>query len=137
MYLEHELEKMKKEQSYFVFISDLKWFVKTVYSAEKDMKGFLETLISKGRLHNIYFIAEMNISDVPDLLGYKIYDAFVSYKTGIHFGGKVVDNSVLSFDYLSFADQAKPSKVGIGLLPNAMEEKDTRSVIIPDVKKKN
>lgn len=124
-------EIMSKETPYFVFISDFHWFVKLIYNAEYDMKGFLENILSKGRLHNIFFIAELDLAKRSDLLGYGVYEHFVSYKTGIHFGGKLTDNQILNFDNIPFAEQSKSEKVGIGMLPNIADKNDTQKIIVP------
>lgn len=135
-YEEDEIfERMKEERPYFIFISEFSWFVPYIYNAEKDMRAFLETLFAKGRLHNIYFIADVTVNKASELVGYQLYELFVGYKTGIHFGGKVVDNMILSFDYMSYSEQGKADKAGIGTLPNVMDEKETQKVVIPLAKK--
>ena len=125
------LDRMIQETPYFIFISDLSWFVPFIYRATLNMKGFLENIIAKGRLHNIYFISELDLKNRSDLLGYQIYESFVSYRTGIHFGGKAVENTVLSFDHMSYAEQNKAEKVGVGLLPNVMDTGSTKKVVVP------
>ncbi len=125
------MDNMLNEAPYFIFISDLNWFVPFIYQATLDMKGFLENILSKGRLHNIYFISELDLKNRSNLLGYQIYESFVSYKTGIHFGGKVAENSVFSFDYMSYAEQNKPEKVGIGSLPGISDNNSTKKVVVP------
>lgn len=95
------------------------------------MKSFLENIIAKGVLHNIYFFSEIAMEKREEAAGYGIYEHFAGHKTGIHFGGKVVDNPVLTFDYLQFMDQAKIEKPGIGQIPDPVEEEETRKVVIP------
>ncbi|MDO4555397.1 MAG: type VII secretion protein EssC [Lachnospiraceae bacterium] len=124
-------EEMSKEEPIFIFISDLSWFVPFIYQAEKDMKGFLENIISKGRLHNIYFISELSLEKRELAAGYAIYESFAGHKTGIHLGGKVMDNPVLSFDYMPYLEQGKSEKPGIGQIPDAGDEKAVKKVVIP------
>lgn len=128
---EEIFDEMSKEIPYFIFISDFSWFVSLIYSAELDMRGFLENIIGKGRLHNIYFFSDLALDKRTLITGYQIYESFVGYKTGIHFGGKVMDNPILNFEYLTFGEQSKSEKVGIGMLPSVLEEKDTRKVVVP------
>lgn len=128
-------EIMSKEVPYFIFISDLNWFVPFIYQATLDMKGFLENVIEKGRLHNIYFIAELDLKNRMSIMGYKIYELFTAQKCGIHFGGKVVENQLFSFDYLSYSEQSKPEKVGVGLLPDIEDDRSTRKVVVPKARK--
>lgn len=131
-YEEEEIfDRMSEEKPYFIFIDDLSWFVPFIYNAQKDMKSFLENIIAKGVLHNIYFFSEIAMEKREEAAGYGIYEHFAGHKTGIHFGGKVVDNPVLTFDYLQFMDQAKIEKPGIGQIPDPVEEEETRKVVIP------
>lgn len=122
---------IQKEKPYFIFISDLNWFIQFIYNAELDMKGFLENIIEKGSLHHIYFISELDLERCNDLIGYRIYDLFVSYKTGIHFGGKVIDNQLLSFDYIPYMEQNKQEKVGVGIISDVYDEKSARKIVVP------
>ncbi len=128
-------ELMGKEKPYFIFISDMAWFVPYIYNAEKDMKGFLENIIEKGSLHNIYFFGELELGKQSLVAGYRIYELFVKYGTGIHFGGRVCDNSVLSYEYMSYAEKEKLEKIGTGLLPNVLDEGETQRVIVPLARK--
>lgn len=125
----------EEEKPYFIFISDLTWFVPLIYNAELDMRGFLETIIEKGQHHNIFFIASVPIEKRHMATGYQVYELFTGYKTGIHFGGKVSDNQVLNFDYLSFIEQGKAEKPGIGTLPSSEDEKAAKRVVVPLARK--
>ena len=125
-------EAMSKEQPYFIFLAGMDWFTDMIYTAELDMKAFLENILEKGALHNIYFFSELALERRDMAAGYPIYDFFTSYHTGIHLGGKVSENPMLTFDYIPFMDQTKPAKAGIGQLPDSMDgQEDTRTVVIP------
>ncbi len=131
-YEEEEIfDEMSKEIPYFIFISDLSWFVPFIYHAESDMRGFLENIIAKGRLHNIYFISDLAIEKRGGIAGYQIYESFAGYKTGIHFGGKTIDNPVFNFDYLSFAEKARAEAPGVGTLPDIVNEDETAKIVVP------
>ena len=115
------------------------WFINTLYAPENSLKklnGFMETWTAKGRYHNIYFVGAMNINDKSMIAGYQAFINFVSYKTGIHFGGKVTQNNLLNFDYLSFKDQAKTEKAGIGQLPEVNGEIPVQKIVVPLMTKK-
>lgn len=122
---------MSREIPYFIFISDLSWFTEFIYKAELNMKGFLENILAKGSLHNIYFISAMALEDRSNVAGYQIYETFVGYKTGIHLGGKVSSNPILNFDYMSYAEKEKGEKIGIGNIPVTAAEEKTEKVVIP------
>lgn len=137
---EEELyEYTRKEQPVFLFITDMLWFMNAIYDAKNNMrggKGFLETLTQKGRYHNIYFIGSLNTEDKNIVKIYQSFTNFVSYKTGIHMGGNVAQNGFLNFDYLSFKEQTKTEKPGIGMLPEINGEIDAQKIVIPLARKK-
>ena len=95
------------------------------------MRSFLENIIAKGSLHNIYFIGAVPLENRSDAAGYPIYETFVGYKTGIHLGGKVSENPILNFDYMSYAEKEKAEKTGTGSIPETEAEEAARSVVIP------
>lgn len=129
----------RKEIPIFLLITDLLWFFNTAYApenTERGMNGFLETLTSRGRYHNIYFMGILNTADKTAAKGYQAFLNFASYKTGIHFGGNVSQNGILSFDYLPFQEQTKAAKPGIGQIPAMDGEISARRVVVPLVKRK-
>lgn len=133
----------RREQPVFLFITDLAWFFDTINDAknrEKGMKGFMETLMAKGRYHNIFFIGILNLEDKNRLRGYPVFANFISGKNGIHFGGNVSQNGLLNFDYLSFKEQARTEKAGIGWLPQTDGNVTAKKIVVPLVtrrKKRN
>jgi S-DNA-T family DNA segregation ATPase FtsK/SpoIIIE len=68
--------------------------------------------------------------------GYPVFEIFTGYGTGIHFGGRTMDNLLLDFGNMPFARQSASEKPGIGLLP-AEAGGEARRIIIPDVGTKN
>jgi S-DNA-T family DNA segregation ATPase FtsK/SpoIIIE len=136
---EEELYKYTRKQTpMFIFISDMLWFIRTIYDGQNSLKGtkqFMETLTSKGRYHNIYFVGILNMDDKNVVKGYQTFLNFASYKTGIHFGGNVMQNGFLNFDYLPFKEQTKTEKTGIGQLPEMDGEVSAAKIVVPLVGK--
>lgn len=129
----------RKEEPIFLFITDMLWFINTIYdgaNASKGLKGFMETLTAKGRYHNIYFIGILNMEDKSSVRGYQTFVNFASYKTGIHFGGNVAQNTFLNFEYLPFKEQSRTEKVGIGQLPVMDGEAAVQKLVVPLVGKR-
>lgn len=127
--------EMASEVPYFIFISDLSWFVSVVYGLESGTSDFMETIIGKGALHNIYFISELSLEKVDIAIGYSVCTLFANYKTGIHLGGRVTENQQMHFEYLSYKEQEDSERPGIGQLPGSRNIKGTRKVVIPDARK--
>ena len=65
------------------------------------------------------------------LLGYRAYEIYTSYGTGVHFGGNPSKDPVLAFDNLGYADRTKVLRPGIGLIPEANGEHQPERIIIP------
>lgn len=128
-------EDMREFEARFVLIANFADFVTHVTHPEgtMEMKPFVENLLDKGSLHNVYWMACYNHEDVSKVAGTKIYDYFLRYKTGIHFGGNVAGQRIMNFEYVPYAEQTKALKPGIGML-SANEDEDVRKVIIPLVK---
>lgn len=123
-------ERLSKETPIFIFISEFAWFVDMVYRSEFDMRGFLENIVEKGRLHNIYFIAGMKLEDGLDISHQELYQLFVGYKTGIHFGGNVAENRIFNYDSIPYQLQGEILKPGIGYTAGIMST-DVAQVVVP------
>lgn len=128
-------EYMREKQPYFIFIPDFVWFVNLVYTSGKNMSGFMETLIAKGRYHNIYFVAEIAIGKLSSVKGYKLYESFVEYQMGVHFGGKSNSNGIMPFEYLSYKEREETDPVGVGTLPGVSSYTGTRKIVVPVARK--
>ena len=130
-------DDMRKLDPRFILIADLTDFVTRVTHPETAeaawMQPLMENLLEKGSLHNVYWMACFDQEDRLKISGIKVYDYFLRYKTGIHFGGNVVEHRIMNFDYVSFKEKAKSLKPGIGMLPDN-EDEDVRRVVIPLVK---
>lgn len=107
-------ERMVKEKPVFIFIHTMNWFLKTIYTSKYDMKGFLETIWSKGKFHNIYFISTMELEDYAENKAYKAFGCYTGYRTGIQFGGKSASNPYLNYESANYNELQKPEKPGIG-----------------------
>ena len=123
-------ERLSQEKPMFIFISDFAWFVELVYESEYDMRGFLENIIEKGRLHNIYFIVSMKLEEEMDISHQELYRLFVGHKTGIHFGGNVGENRIYNYDAVPYQEQSEILKPGIGYTAGVMST-DVMKIVVP------
>ncbi|MDY3797262.1 MAG: type VII secretion protein EssC [Agathobacter sp.] len=121
---------LAKEKPMFIFISDFAWFIECIYDSEYEMTGFLENIIEKGRLHNIYFIAQMKAERKNDVEYKSIYELFTGYKTGMYFGGNVGDCKIFDFDSVPYKEQSEILKPGIGYAAGVMPT-DIMKVVVP------
>lgn len=127
-------QEISKKTPIFIFLSDLAAFFRMVYKPGEgvgNMSGFLENIIEKGSLHHIYFIGCLKAEDHALLSAYKAYHSYISYKKGIHLGGNLQTQKIFNFQNLSFAQQSKAAKRGIGYVPDEEEESIGVEVVIP------
>lgn len=127
-------ERMAQEQPYYLFIDDLAEFVQRIYQPSKpeyEMREFLENIIKKGRLYNLYIFAAFNPAKTRETAGYPIFEEFVHYRTGIHLGGNTVDQQILDFEYIPFNSRSQVYHPGIGQLPAVDGEVAVKTVVIP------
>lgn len=129
-------EAMKGKERYFIFIADVVPFVESVYKPEEGVitiDAFMENLTERGKQLNLFFFYGVNPDTLSSILGLRVYENMAGYQTGIHFGGNVSNLRYMDFDYLSYGEQAKATKAGIGMLP-ADNEEDVTKVVVPLVK---
>ncbi len=124
-------EFMSHEQPWMIFVADMVDFVNMIYTSSKNMSGFMENIIAKGRMHNIYFFGEVDNKSIPKVKGQKVFDIYSGYSAGINVGGKVYDNTVLPFDYIKYNDRSSTIPVGVGVISGDENYKDTKAVVIP------
>lgn len=129
-------EAMAGEEKQYIFIADLENFIKSVYKPEEgvlNIRPFLENLTEKGKQLNVFIFAAVNPDNISSVLGQRAYENIAGYHTGIHLGGNVSGLRYMDFGYLSYTEQSKTCKCGIGMLPAGNEE-DVNRVVIPLVK---
>lgn len=126
-------EVMQQFEKYFIFISDLPDFVGKVQNPDEGvggMDGFVNNILEKGMLHNIYWFAGYNQDDVNSVSANNIFKVFVKDKHGIHLGGNVNQQRLFAFDHVPYNEQSKVQKPGIAMLPTH-DDDDTQMVVIP------
>ena len=109
-----------------------------VYSPDEgvgSMSGFVENILEKGSLHNIYFIGSLRVEDESVLTAYKAYHFFTGYKKGMHLGGSLSAQKIFNFQNISFAQQSRVTKKGMGYVPDDEEESNGIEVVVPLAKK--
>jgi len=129
-------ERMKNEEPVFFFISDIMSFMESVYKPEAgvgDMKGFIENIMEKGILHNIFIFACIDTDNSAMASAYPAYKSFAGYKAGVHLGGNVNAQRVFTFQNIPFAEQSKAMKKGIGLVPSEADDTVAQRIVIPTV----
>ena len=128
-------DRMRDLPPVYIFITSMSWFIGAVYSDERNMSGFMETLFKKGEGHKISFIGIMDLTERAKVAGYEAFNAFGGYGRGIQLGGNCMQNPYLSFGYMTNIEQAQNLPAGIGILSEPVVPKDKAKIMIPLAKK--
>lgn len=130
-------EKMQAVKPICVFIADMKAFTEAVYQKlpdGSDMDRFLENIMERGRMHNIYFFGCVRSEDEPTLLSRKMFKCFADCQAGIHLGGSLTAQRVFNFTNIPLTQQGRAVKPGRGLAPSGRDVCVAETIILPMVK---
>ncbi len=139
-YMENELQreelysKMQDNTPIFIFIPNLSEFIKAIYKPEAGvgkMSGFMENIIEKGELHNIYFIASLDMEESAAVSVYKTYKLFTGYKNGVHLGGNTASQRIFDFRNIPYTEAGKPLKKGFGWAVTGEDMDEASKIVIP------
>ncbi len=125
-------EEQCKFKTKMILIANLSEFILHVEKPAEGvgaMKAFVENLLDKGALHNVFWFACHSQEESVNVAGRRSYDLFIRDKRGIHFGGNTSAQRILDFDNISFSEQNKTLKTGIGMIPSNDESADR--VVVP------
>jgi len=111
-------EYIVSEQKIFLFINDMEAFCEAVYESERDMKGFMEQMVTKGDNHMIYLFACISQTDmIGEYNSKRLLRSFIGWKEGVHFGGKLEDQKIFDFD-VPVLERGKRLQAGFGHTTN-------------------
>ena len=126
-------EKMQKFRKKIMVIGDLVEFVKHISAPGEgvgSMSGLMCNLLDKGANHNIFWFAAFNQDQIGEVQTDDIFKVFTRDRNGIHFGGNLQAQRLLSFEHVKYNEQGKKQPAGVGMLPsNSMD--DTKAVVVP------
>lgn len=131
---EEVYEEMKQESPIFIIIPDLVSFMTAIYKPEQgvgSMSGFMETIIAKGELHNIFFLAAVNQDEIGSVGGYRAFNGFLDYKNGVHLGGNTAAQRIFRFQNIPFNESGKTLKKGLGWATVGEDNTEAEMIVIP------
>ena len=134
---EEEIYTGLDEEKIFIFVHDMVGFMEALYAPPDEaagiggMNGFAENVFEKGKLHQIYWFAAMDADKNSQCNGYRAYNAFCGYRTGMHLGGEIDRQRIFSFDNIPYTQRGRSTKPGIALaaVPGMPNQADV--VVLP------
>jgi hypothetical protein len=124
-------DAMKGYRRIVFVINDMSAFMRAVYSPDRDMSGFMEIALEKGREHRIHFFAAVTPDDYADMARYAAMRIWAGWGRGVHLGGMFDQQSILRFE-MSAADSVRQLPSGVGYA--AGEDGKAVKIITPIVK---
>lgn len=128
-------ESMQQYPPVFLLVDDLAAFFQMIYKPAEGvgaMNKFVENIMEKGALHNIYIFGCANTNDLTRLAAYKAYSSFVSGKKGMLLGTAINAQRVFEFGKVPFAEANKTLPKGIGAASaGAAEGSELCRVVLP------
>ena len=132
-------EAMLDEERIYFLIEDLAEFTDHLYHPAEgchDVKGFFETMAEKAWYHQMFFFHGVNHEETMSVRGTAFYKAVVRDGTGMHFGGNVAAQQLLTFDYVNgYKEQSKIEPPEVGMASTGEGQMKAGRVIIPDALK--
>lgn len=125
---------MKQFDPIYIFIDNLGEFITRLYGQADEMAsivGFLENFFEKGALHNIFVFASLPLEEYGQMLGRQVFAYMLSRRTGILLGGNAAEQRVFDMSGMSYQEQAKPLKAGIGIAAPSEQHDWPCKVAIP------
>lgn len=131
---EEVFEAMTGYQQIFVLIADMQDFINTCAnpgSGKAPMTPQVENIIAKGSLHQVYFFGVTGTQDLAGVSLQQVYRSFVKQKQGVHLGGELNSQKMLSYRNVPFAEQTRSLKPGVGYVPNSEDNMNVDQIVIP------
>lgn len=126
-------QAMKTEPLLCFFIADLSAYFNSVYNPQPGvgkMEGFMENILQKGALHNIFFFGCMQPEDQNTAVR-PAFRHYLSRPNGILLGGNPSGQRLFNFQNIPFPQLSKPLPKGIGLATAPGDDTQAQTVVLP------
>ena len=117
-----------------IFIGNMTALIQQLHNPESpafNAQGLFETLCERGMGYNIFLYGEVGDREEKDLMGYTCFDSMRGYRSGIRFGGRVGEQKLFPFENVSYQEQDRSAKPGVGMIPSENREDRQIKVIVP------
>ena len=137
---EEEIFTSMTDEKLFIFIHDIGSFMEDVNAPADEkagigsMKGFVENVMEKGKLHQVYFFAGMDADKGSQYTCYSAFNTFCGYRTGMLLGGEIDRQRIFNFENVPFAERARTTQPGIAMAASTKKTNHADKVILPQWK---
>ena len=125
---------MADYQQVFVLIADLPNFIQACINpggGKASMGPQVENILQKGALHQVYFFGAIQPQEATAASAQGIYRSFVRAKQGVHLGGELNAQKLLTYKNIPFLEQGKSRKPGLGYVPDPKDSINVAEIVVP------
>lgn len=125
---------MRDHRQIFVLIADMPDFIRACADpgpGKSPMTAQVDNIIAKGAMHQIYFFGVTPSQMLAEVSLQQIYRSFTKSRQGIHLGGELNTQKLLSYRNVPFAEQTRSLKPGIGYVPATEDAMCAEQIVIP------
>ena len=125
---------MADYQQVFVLIADLPNFIQACINpggGKASMGPQVENILQKGALHQVYFFGAIQPQESTAASAQGIYRSFVRAKQGVHLGGELNAQKLLTYKNIPFLEQGKSRKPGLGYVPDPKDSINVAEIVVP------
>jgi len=129
---------MQKYPPVYYVIADLEHFMKKMYQKLDgigQLSSWIEVILSKGRLLNVFFIGAVNIQQTAILNTMQAYQSFIRERRGVLLGGSLNKQTVFAYQNVrNYSEQGKQLRVGQAYAVSDPEAQEVERIVIPQNK---
>ncbi len=117
-----------------IFIGNMTGVITTIHdpdSPAKEGEALFETLCERGKGYNVFVFGEVGDKEAVEMAGYIAFGSLMNYRSGIRFGGRFGDQKLFAFENVSFQDQDRSMKPGIGVIPTDNRDDRLEKIVVP------
>lgn len=121
-------------QQIFVLLADIYDFIKACANpggGKSPMTAHVDNIFAKGAGHQVYFAGAVDTQDLAEVSLLPVYRNFIKNKQGVHLGGELNNQRMLSYRNIPFAEQTRILKPGLGYASDSAESMNVDQIVIP------
>ena len=129
-------EEMKAFDPVFFFIDDMPAFLNAVYHKNESvgkMSGFVENIFEKGKNHNIFFFAFMNVQDYSSCQSRKAFDSFFRDRRGMLIDTPPGNQRIFSFNREFFPGRGAAVERNVAIVQSDDDIGEALNIVLPSL----
>ena len=126
--------RMQQYKPMVILVADLLDFAQACANpgnGKPSMTAQADNILTKGALHGVYFFGVSDTQDLAAASLQSLHRSFTKNRHGVHLGGELNTQKMLSYRNIPFAEQTRVLKPGIGYVPSEEDAMNVDQIIIP------